>query len=84
MSYEVQMSPGAERGLSRISPRNRARVIARVDNLSDNPRPPGIKKLTNWADYSLRVGDYRVLFFVDDRNRTVLISSIRHRREAYR
>ena len=84
MGYEVQMARRAERGLSRLTPRDRERVIARIGYLSDNPRPSGIKKLSNWEDYSLRVGDYRVLYTVDDRNSTVLISSVRHRREAYR
>ena len=84
MNYEVRIARRAERDLSRISSRDRLRVISRIGSLGENPRQPGIKKLADREEYSLRIGDYRVLYVVDDRHSLVLISSIRHRREAYR
>jgi mRNA interferase RelE/StbE len=49
-----------------------------------NPRPARVRKLQGTEGYRLRVGDYRVLYTVDDRSQTVVVYSVAHRREAYR
>lgn len=64
-------------------------VFNRVDksilNLKTNPRPTGARKLkSHTAAWRLRVGDYRILYDIDDKKRVVIILEIRHRREAYR
>lgn len=49
------------------------------------PRPDGCRKLVGSEDtFRIRIGDYRVIYTVDDENRDVVIETIRHRREAYR
>lgn len=60
------------------------RVTAKIISLEMNPRPAGIRKLQGTEGYRLRVGDYRILYTVDDRSHTVVIYSVAHRREAYR
>jgi mRNA interferase RelE/StbE len=62
------------------------RVIAAIRALAATPRPAGCRKLQSSGhdDYRLRVGDYRVLYEVDDTARLVRIMRVRHRREAYR
>ena len=61
------------------------RLIAQhIDNLGSNPRPLGSKKLEAGLGYSLRVGDYRILYRMDDRTQTVTVWRVKHRREAYR
>ena len=54
--------------------------------LKSNPRPPGSRKLRHSAigDYRLRVGDYRVVYDIDDERRKVVILRVMHRREIYR
>jgi len=54
--------------------------------LAANPRPPGCRKLQGSGrdDYRLRVGNYRVLYEVDDKARAVRIMRVRHRRDVYR
>ena len=52
--------------------------------LGDNPRPRGIKKLSNREEYRLRAGDYRVLYTIDEPNSVVTVLSVGHRREVYR
>ncbi len=53
--------------------------------LERDPRPPGIAKLSGTVNrWRVRIGDYRILFEVDDRAQTVLVLRIVHRREAYR
>jgi mRNA interferase RelE/StbE len=61
------------------------RVAAALRILADNPRPAGCRKLTGSdRDWRVRVGDYRIVYEIDDENREVRVMRIRHRREAYR
>jgi mRNA interferase RelE/StbE len=55
-----------------------------IDALADAPRPPGVVKLAGRDDYRVRVGDYRIVYAVDDAERLVLVARIAHRREVYR
>jgi mRNA interferase RelE/StbE len=52
------------------------RVAAKIVNLEMNPRPAGIRKLQGTEGYRLRVGDYRVLYTVDDRSHTIIVYSV--------
>ncbi len=60
----------------------RARILARIEEMS-NDLKGDVKQLTNFTpEYRLRIGDYRVLFEIEEE--TIIIYRIRHRREAYR
>lgn len=52
--------------------------------LAQNPRPPGIRRLQGRAGWRIRIGDYRVIYEIDDEQRVVEVLKIAHRREAYR
>jgi mRNA interferase RelE/StbE len=62
----------------------RDRVRAAIDGLAADPRPRGVVKLAGRDDYRARVGDYRVVYAVDDDERLVVVARIAHRREVYR
>jgi mRNA interferase RelE/StbE len=62
----------------------RDRIRAAIDSLSTDPRPSGVAKLAGRDDYRIRIGDYRVIYAVDDAERLVIIARIAHRREVYR
>jgi mRNA interferase RelE/StbE len=84
MSYSVALESRARREILDL-PRNTQRRIADIlDDLSNNPRPPGAKKLVGQDGYRVRTGDYRVLYTIDDRKHLVRIYRIGHRREVYR
>lgn len=59
-------------------------ILATIRSLAYTPRPPASRKLTNRPELRIRVGDYRILYLVDDVRRTVTISFIAHRRDVYR
>ena len=63
-----------------------ARLDAVFRELADNPRPSGVVKLSGrmGPGWRVRVGEYRVLYRVDDDQYRVEIYRIKHRREAYR
>ena len=84
-TYEVRLLVTARRQLLRISGRIRSRVAAAIGALAADPRPSGCMKLAgNTNYYRIRVGDYRVLYEVRDRDVLVLVIKIGHRREVYR
>jgi mRNA interferase RelE/StbE len=82
--YRVVLARSAERDLSGLPESTQDRLIRAVDALATTPRPSGVKKLRGTRDlWRIRVGDYRVIYRVDDVKRLVDISHVRHRREAY-
>ena len=84
MPYGVKLRPAAERDVARL-PRTTGPRVARVlRGLADEPRPRGCIKLTREPGYRIRVGDWRVLYTIDDAARLVTVGRIRHRRDAYR
>jgi mRNA interferase RelE/StbE len=61
------------------------RIDAAIIALARNPRPPGAKKLRAQDDrYRIRVGDYRVIYEVDDAQLLILIVDVGHRKDVYR
>ena len=62
----------------------RDRLQAVIDALATEPRPTGTVKLAGRDDFRIRVGDYRIVYAVDDVERLVIVARIAHRREVYR
>jgi mRNA interferase RelE/StbE len=83
--YSILLERAAEKDLRRLSPEVHDRVIPTIQGLGRNPRPPGCRKLTGTAnDWRIRVGDYRVVYDIDDTAQIVRVNRVRHRREVYR
>jgi mRNA interferase RelE/StbE len=83
MTYHVLLKRSAEKELDGLPAPIRNRITARLLNLANNPRPSGVKKLQGQEAYRLRVGDYRVLYTIDDKKRMVMVYAVGHRREVY-
>jgi mRNA interferase RelE/StbE len=81
--YQVVIDRYAQKQLEKISPPHFNRLIKAITQLSDNPRPPGCKKLTARPGYRIRVGDYRVIYTIEDKMLKVFVIDIGHRREIY-
>lgn len=61
------------------------KIVNRIDALGNNPRPVQSKKLKGRKEeYRLRIADYRVVYSIDDQEKIILISHVKHRREVYR
>jgi mRNA interferase RelE/StbE len=83
--YEIRFTAAANRELRRLPAQVIRRVVAAIDQLARDPRPHGAKKLAGSQDtYRLRVGDYRVVYIVDDDQQVILITRIRHRKDTYK
>jgi len=59
-------------------------IIKRLLDLKSNPRPPGAKKLGGGDRYRVKVGDYRILYTINDNLQKIEVSAMGHRREVYR
>lgn len=80
-AYTVYLDPRADRDLKTLQASDRQRVDESIAALSFSPRPRGAEKLTNQEQYRIRVGDWRVLYLIDNAQKRVLISRVRRRSE---
>jgi len=85
MEYDVILAPPAEKSLDRLPRKQRVRILDALEELRDDPRPPGVKKLKG-ADnlWRFRVGDYRVVYTIRDDELVVLVVRVAHRKDVYR
>ena len=82
--YSLRIRRRAIKDIANL-PADYARLVSQhIDQLRENPRLPGAKKLQRETDYSLRVGVYRILYDIDDVSQTVTVYRVKHLREAYR
>jgi len=83
-SYNLLIKPSAVRELEVIPRRDRLRIVKKIHGLAGDPRPPGCEKLSGQEQYRLRQGRYRIVYSISDREKSVVVVKIAHRREAYR
>ncbi|MBW1683082.1 MAG: type II toxin-antitoxin system RelE/ParE family toxin [Deltaproteobacteria bacterium] len=82
--YEVFLERRAERDLKRLPPDVFQRIIPFLKALSQDPKPAGCRKLVGSKnDWRIRVGDYRIIYEIDTKEKTVSVMRVRHRKDAY-
>jgi mRNA interferase RelE/StbE len=85
MSYTIGYTPRAARSLARLTRPVFLRVDKAISSLADTPRPRGCVKMSGYTvTYRLRVGEYRIIYDIDDAREMVSILFVAHRREVYR
>ena len=83
-NYSVEVKPSARKELEALPDNVLARVVQKMEALRSAPRPAGCKKLKGYKDqWRLRVGDWRVVYIIDDEAKLINITRIAHRREVY-
>jgi len=84
MAYEVLLQPRARKEFLALPSDTAGKIMQALHTLQQNPRPHQSIKLSGGEGYRLRVGDYRVLYDIDDPTKKVIVYRIKHRRVAYR
>ena len=85
MAYQVVVEDGAARAIRKLGKDAQRQVVAKLERLAENPRPPGSKKLEGAEDlHRLRVGDYRIVYKIEDQVLLVLVVRVAHRSDVYR
>ena len=70
--------------MERLSDKLLAYLVSRIDGLVVNPRPFGCKKLRGYKDlWRIRVGDYRIVYIIDDEHKTASVTRVAHRGDVY-
>jgi len=82
--YSVEVAPGAVRQIKKLERSVQRKILARIDRLADDPRPPGCVKLSGRGDiYRVRIADFRILYTIVDATLIVLVLKVGHRRDVY-
>jgi mRNA interferase RelE/StbE len=82
--YAVRVKPSARKELEGLPDEVLNRVVRKLESLGHDPRPTGCKKLKGYKDYwRIRVGDWRVVYIIDDEEKAVSVTRIAHRRDVY-
>ena len=83
--YRVAFTGQAAKQLEKLDKANHGRILLAVAELETNPRPDGVKKLKGYDNrWRIRVGDWRVLYQIEDGRLVVLVVSVGHRSKAYK
>ena len=82
--YKVYFREPVEKDLRLIPKKDLKRILRRIEPLAAEPRPPGSEKLTGQEKYRLRYGRYRILYSIQDKERTVWIVKAGYRKDVYR
>jgi mRNA interferase RelE/StbE len=85
MTYRIEFRPAALRAMRRIPKAVNARLLTVISALAGMPRPPGSIRLQGPEGFCrVRVGDYRIIYLIEDRMLLVCIIRVAHRKEVYR
>jgi mRNA interferase RelE/StbE len=82
--YRIFFKKPVQTDLSAIPKKDLKKVLTRIQNLADDPRPPGCEKLTDQERYRLRQGRYRILYSIQDDELSIWIVKVGHRKDVYR
>jgi mRNA interferase RelE/StbE len=84
-SYSLLIKRSAEKELKKLPAGDLRRVVDRIYDLAQQPRPSGCEKLSGEVErYRVRQGDYRIVYGIDDAAGLIEVVKIGHRREVYR
>jgi mRNA interferase RelE/StbE len=83
VTYTVTVLPGAKREVPKIDSPDFAAVSEKLLALGENPRPHGCKKLRGRNGWRIRVGNYPVIYEIDDARQTIIVLNVGHRKDIY-
>ncbi len=82
-AYRIELRPAAVRALRKLDPQVRRRVQGAIALLAQDPRPPSARALQGRPGLRVRVGDYRIIYTVEDDVLLVVVVRLGHRRDVY-
>jgi mRNA interferase RelE/StbE len=82
--YRIEAQPALVRQMRGIPQHDQARILEKIEALATDPRPVGCEKLTGAEGWRIRVGDYRVVYWIDDAEHVVVITRVGQRGSIYR
>jgi mRNA interferase RelE/StbE len=83
VTYRIELRPAAIKSLRTVHPNDRARIQGAIALLAQDPRPPGARALQGRPALRVRVGDYRIIYTVQDDVLLIVVVALGHRRDIY-
>ncbi|RVU40976.1 type II toxin-antitoxin system RelE/ParE family toxin [Lujinxingia sediminis] len=84
MAYDIELSTAAAKTLRKMDPQIRRRLVPAIEALADDPRPDGVKKLKGReALWRVRVGDFRIIYEIEDAKLIIYVLHVANRKDAY-
>jgi len=85
MSYTIITTKSVQKDLDNLPNELKDRIYSKISLLSENPLPDGVSKLKGYEnEYRVRVGDYRVRYEINDKDRIILLLQCKHRKDVYK
>jgi mRNA interferase RelE/StbE len=78
--YRIDLPKRITKQLDKIPNEDYPSISKAIQNLKETPRPIGCKKLFK-SLYRIRIGDYRVIYWIDDKGKTIIITKVERRKE---
>ncbi|MDF9276827.1 type II toxin-antitoxin system RelE/ParE family toxin [Arthrobacter sp. EH-1B-1] len=82
--YRVELRPAAVKALRRVDHKDRGRIQGAIALLSEDPRPPAARALQGRPGMRVRVGDYRIIYTIEDDILLIVVVTLGHRKDVYR
>ncbi len=83
IDYKIEIKKSAQKELKNLPNKELKRVIEKISSLATNPRPTECKKLSGDEKYRVRIGNYRILYSIEDNILTIFIIKVGHRKNVY-
>jgi len=84
MKYEIKLKSSIKKQLKRIDKKQAERILVKIYLLAENPYPNGVEKLTGQKAFRIRIGDYRVIYEVHNKQLLVQVIRAQHRKDVYK
>lgn len=82
--YKIYFKESVEKDFRKVPKKDLQKIISRIEALANDPRPPGHEKLSGQEKYRIRQGLYRIIYSIQDKELTVWVVKVGHRKEVYR
>ncbi len=83
-SYRLTFKKSVTKDFRSISKNDVARILKRIEALTDDPRPVGSEKLSGQERFRVRQGVYRIIYEIRDEELVIIVVKVGHRRDVYR
>jgi mRNA interferase RelE/StbE len=82
--YKIYFKESVEKDFRKVPKKDIQKILSRIEALAKDPRPPGHEKLSGQEKYRVRKGLYRIIYSIQDKELTVWVVKVGHRKDVYR